>query len=72
MKKARDPNLAALLQERGAVSRIATACKLSHNAVSQWVTVPARHVHAVASEMGVAVERVLPARPAPSAQQEPA
>jgi pyruvate kinase len=49
----RDPTLEALLTQRGAVTRIATALGISTAAVSQWRRVPEDRVSEVARVLGV-------------------
>ena len=59
----RHPALAALLSERGAVTRIAKACNLRPSAVSQWTHVPARHLRTVSEVTGVPLEQLVPEGP---------
>jgi pyruvate kinase len=56
----RDPTLEALLAQRGAVTRIATALGISTAAVSQWRRVPDDRVTEVARAMNVPPESVRP------------
>ncbi len=56
----RDPALEALLLQRGAVTRIATALGISTAAVSQWKRVPDDRVGEVARALGVAPTVVRP------------
>jgi pyruvate kinase len=56
----RDPHLEALLAQRGAVTRIATALGISTAAVSQWKRVPDDRVAEVARALGVPPESVRP------------
>jgi pyruvate kinase len=56
----RDPSLEALLTQRGAVTRIATALGISTAAVSQWKRVPDDRVAEVARTLGVAPEAIRP------------
>ncbi len=75
----RDPALEALLAQRGAVTRIATALGISTAAVSQWKRVPDDRVEEVAHALGVPPEQVrtdlpeaapgTPRREAPSLRQ---
>jgi pyruvate kinase len=61
----RDANLEALLSQRGAVTRIATALGISTAAVSQWRRVPDDRVAEVARALGVPPEQVRPDAPDP-------
>jgi pyruvate kinase len=56
----RDPALEALLAQRGAVTRIATALGISTAAVSQWKRVPDDRVGEVARALGVPPTAVRP------------
>jgi len=56
----RDPSLEALLAQRGAVTRIATALGISTAAVSQWKRVPDDRVAEVARALGVPPTQVRP------------
>lgn len=60
----RDPALEALLAQRGAVTRIATALGISTAAVSQWKRVPDDRVAEVARALGVPPAVVRPDAPA--------
>ena len=64
----RDPTLEALLAQRGAVTRIATALGISTAAVSQWKRVPDDRVADVARALGLAArQRIRPdLRPRPA------
>jgi pyruvate kinase len=59
----RDPILEALLTQRGAVTRIATALGISTAAVSQWRRVPEDRVADVARALGVPPTSVRPDAP---------
>ncbi len=59
----RDPSLEALLIQRGAVTRIATALGISTAAVSQWKRVPDDRVAEVARALGVPVASIRPNAP---------
>ena len=61
----RDPSLEALLTQRGAVTRIATALGISTAAVSQWRRVPEDRVAEVARALGVPPVAVRPDVPEP-------
>lgn len=56
----RDPHLEALLAQRGAVTRIATALGISTAAVSQWKRVPDERVAEVSRALNVPPEAVRP------------
>lgn len=56
----RDPALEAILSQRGAVTRIATALGISTAAVSQWRRVPEDRVAEVARALGVPPAEVRP------------
>ena len=56
----RDPSLEALLSQRGAVTRIATALGISTAAVSQWKRVPDDRVAEVARALNLPPEAVRP------------
>lgn len=56
----RDPHLEALLAQRGAVTRIATALGISTAAVSQWRRVPDDRVAEVARALNLPPEAVRP------------
>ncbi len=56
----RDPTLEALLTQRGAVTRIATALGISTAAVSQWRRVPEDRVAEVARALGIPPNAVRP------------
>ena len=56
----RDPSLEALLAQRGAVTRIATALGISTAAVSQWKRVPDDRVAEVARALNLPTEQVRP------------
>ena len=56
----RDPSLEALLAQRGAVTRIATALGISTAAVSQWKRVPDDRVAEVARALNLTPEAVRP------------
>lgn len=56
----RDPILADILSRKGAVKRLASACGVSHAAVSQWIRVPERHLQVVAREIGYDPEALRP------------
>jgi pyruvate kinase len=70
----RDPALEAILAQRGAVTRIATALGISTAAVSQWRRVPDDRVTDVAQALGLPPDIVRPdltsAAPPPAAPRE--
>jgi pyruvate kinase len=64
----RDPHLEALLAQRGAVTRIATALGISTAAVSQWRRVPDDRVAEVARALNLPPEAVRPDLGAPPSE----
>ena len=56
----RDQVLLSLIEKRGGTKRIADACGVTTQAVSQWRRVPRRHVETVAAIFGIPADRLRP------------